>query len=110
MPDRDAKKYRISLNAAVFTSVWASAVIAAVLSFGTGAGAQEPVGEKTPADNTPGMVIEPTELPTTYPRGPYQVIFHARGNFVPPLHWSLGSGTLPQGITLDDSGSPHRGT
>jgi hypothetical protein len=106
MPDRDARKYRVSPNA-VFTSVWASAVVAAVLSFGTGAVAQEPVAEQTPADNAAGLVIEPMELPTTYPHGPYHVIFHAHGNYVPPLHWTLGSGTLPPGITLDDSGSLH---
>ncbi len=54
-----------------------------------------------------GLVIEPAELPATYPKGPYQVIFHARGNYVPPLHWSVESGTLPPGITLDDNGTLH---
>jgi hypothetical protein len=51
-----------------------------------------------------GLVIEPTELPTTYPHGPYQVLFHARGNYVPTLHWSIEKGALPPGITLDENG------
>jgi hypothetical protein len=51
-----------------------------------------------------GLVIEPAELPGTYPHGTYQVIFHARGNYVPVLRWSVASGALPPGITLDDNG------
>jgi hypothetical protein len=51
-----------------------------------------------------GLVIEPSELPGTYPHGPYQVIFRARGDYVPVLHWSVASGALPPGITLDDNG------
>src|SRR6267378_776129 len=51
-----------------------------------------------------GLVIEPSELPGTYPHGTYQVIFHARGNYVPVLRWSVASGALPPGIALDDSG------
>jgi hypothetical protein len=50
------------------------------------------------------LVIEPTELPGTYPHGTYQVNFRARGNYVPVLHWSVAGGTLPPGITLDDNG------
>jgi hypothetical protein len=61
----------------------------------------------TPGAASPeeGLVIEPDELPTTYPQGPYQVHFHARGNYVPVLHWKIKAGTLPPGITLDDNGS-----
>jgi len=51
-----------------------------------------------------GLVIEPVELPGTYPHGTYQVNLHARGNYVPVLHWSVASGALPPGITLDDGG------
>jgi len=54
-----------------------------------------------------GLVIEPTDLPDTYPRGPYQVGFHARGNYVPVLRWRLESGTLPPGIRLEDNGVLH---
>jgi hypothetical protein len=50
------------------------------------------------------MVIEPGELPATYPQGPYQIVFHARGNYVPTLHWRVDGGKLPPGITLSDEG------
>ena len=55
--------------------------------------------------NQNGLVIEPAELPLTYPHGPYQAGFHARGNSVPVLHWSVEKGTLPPGITLEDNGT-----
>jgi hypothetical protein len=55
-------------------------------------------------DKDEGLVIEPAELPTTYPHGTYQVAFHVRGNYVPVLHWRVTRGTLPPGITLDDNG------
>jgi hypothetical protein len=58
-------------------------------------------------DQEEGLVIEPTELPATYPRGPYQVVFRPRGKSVPPLRWKLEKGALPDGIKLDDSGLLH---
>jgi hypothetical protein len=61
----------------------------------------------TDKDTEGGLVIEPQELPGTYPHGPYQVNFHARGNYVPVLRWTIGSGALPPGIVLDDGGSLH---
>ena len=54
-----------------------------------------------------GLVIEPAELPATYPHGTYQINFHARGNYVPTLHWRVESGTLPPGIKLEDNGVLH---
>ncbi|HZW95775.1 MAG TPA: hypothetical protein VFF64_22705 [Candidatus Eremiobacteraceae bacterium] len=54
-----------------------------------------------------GLLIEPSDLPVTYPRAPYQVKFHARGNYVPVLHWKLESGALPPGIKLQDDGLLH---
>lgn len=60
--------------------------------------------DKDQSQDNGGLVIEPTELPGTYPRGPYEVNFHARGNYVPTLHWRVESGALPPGITLDDGG------
>jgi hypothetical protein len=54
-----------------------------------------------------GLVIEPAELPGTYPHGTYQVNLHARGNYVPVLRWSVGAGALPPGITLDENGTLH---
>jgi|SRR5580704_433120 hypothetical protein len=60
---------------------------------------------QTSQEQDEGLVIEPGELPSTYPRGPYQVNFHARGNYVPTLHWKVEKGALPPGITLDDNGA-----
>ena len=54
-----------------------------------------------------GLVIEPTELPPTYPRAQYHVFFHARGNYVPVLHWRVEKGALPPGLTLEESGELH---
>jgi hypothetical protein len=54
-----------------------------------------------------GLVIEPAELPGTYPYGPYQVNLLARGNYVPTLHWTVEKGALPPGIVLDESGLLH---
>jgi hypothetical protein len=59
---------------------------------------------QAPAD---GLVIEPNELPATYPHEPYHVFFHARGNYVPVLHWKIDKGALPPGLTLDDNGDLH---
>jgi Putative Ig domain len=56
-------------------------------------------------DDKDGLVIGPAELPVTYPQGPYQFVFYARGNYVPVLHWRVESGALPPGIKLDDSGT-----
>lgn len=54
-----------------------------------------------------GLVIEPAELPPTYPHGDYHIDFHARGNYVPTLHWRVESGALPPGIKLEDNGALH---
>jgi len=54
-----------------------------------------------------GLVIEPAELPLTYARGTYQVQLHARGNYVPVLHWHAEHGALPPGIRLEDNGLLH---
>ncbi len=61
--------------------------------------------DRTQGKNDDGLIIEPQELPETYPHAPYRVIFHARGNYVPVLHWSVSQGALPPGITLDDGGA-----
>lgn len=57
----------------------------------------------TQADQN-AVVIEPDELPVTYPKGAYQVNLRVRGNFVPVLQWSLEKGALPPGITLNEGG------
>jgi hypothetical protein len=51
-----------------------------------------------------GLVIEPEELPGTYPHGTYDVKFQPKGNYVPVLRWRLESGALPPGIQLADNG------
>src|ERR1700733_11313496 len=43
-------------------------------------------------DAAGGLVIEPTELPTTYPQGQYHVNFQGRGYFVPAVHLRGGGG------------------
>jgi hypothetical protein len=58
-------------------------------------------------DKDEGLVIEPGELPATYPHGPYQVNFHARGKYVPVLRWRVESGALPPGMKLEDNGVLH---
>jgi len=95
---------------------------ALMIAMGAGALGQAGAGQKAPPateveksgkaaaateNKEDALVIEPAELPGTYPHGTYQVIFHARGNYVPVLRWSVASGTLPPGITLDDNGVLH---
>jgi hypothetical protein len=58
-------------------------------------------------DKDEGLVIEPAELPATYPLGTFQVNLRARGNYVPPLRWRVESGALPPGIKLEDNGVLH---
>jgi hypothetical protein len=60
-----------------------------------------------PQNEDNGLTILPTELPDTYPHGPYHVLFYPRGNYVPVLHWKLKSGALPPGIKLEDNGLLH---
>ncbi len=59
------------------------------------------------ADTNEGLVMEPEELPQTYPHGEYHVQFQARGNYVPVLQWKVQSGTLPPGIKLEENGLLH---
>lgn len=69
--------------------------------------AQSSAPQKTDGETHDGLVIEPAELPLTYPHGPYEMRFHARGNFVPVLQWKIQSGSLPPGIKLEDNGWLH---
>jgi hypothetical protein len=85
-----------------------------VVSVGFGqAGAQATARQATagqsaaPQTSADDLVIEPAELPATYPHGQYHVFFHARGNYVPTLHWAVEKGALPPGLTLDDNGDLH---
>jgi hypothetical protein len=63
--------------------------------------------QDTDKDKDQGLVIEPAELPPTYPLGTFQVNLRARGNYVPPLRWRVESGALPLGIKLEDNGVMH---
>src|SRR4029077_17350265 len=65
---------------------------------------RQSAARQTSADE---LGMEPAELPGTYPHGPYHVLFHARGNYVPVLHWKVDKGALPPGLTLDDNGDLH---
>jgi hypothetical protein len=62
---------------------------------------------KTSQDADSELLIEPTQLPTTYPHGQYQVSFRARGTYVPTLHWKVEKGALPPGIKLEEYGLLH---
>ncbi len=81
-------------------------IAAFALAFQFAAWAQDAsAADQGTTEEGPGLTIEPTELPVTYPHGPYDVVFHGRGNYVPTLHWSVESGKLPPGITLDENGA-----
>jgi hypothetical protein len=81
--------------------------VAVGVAFGQ-AGAQATPGQSAPAQTSADeLIIEPAELPNTYPHGQYHVFFHARGNYVPVLHWTVEKGALPPGLTLDDNGDLH---
>lgn len=59
------------------------------------------------AQGEAGLVIESqSDLPDTYPRGPYNIRLVARGG-VPVLHWKVEKGALPPGIMLEDHGLLH---
>lgn len=86
---------------------WNALLCALLMAMAGMALAQDAAGQQAPADNpaSSGLVIEPPDLPQTYPHGPYQVALHAHGNYVPVLHWSVVSGTLPPGMALQDNGT-----
>jgi hypothetical protein len=94
----------------VFVGPFACALCVVVLGMCVAAVGQAPgaTDAEAPGKNADGgLVIEPIELPLTYPHGRYQVNFQGRGNFVPVLHWRLESGALPPGIRLEENGLLH---
>jgi len=94
---RRAGRPRTSVRVPAITTLAATIiVIVCAAAVAQNAGAQDN------AQN--GLIIEPAELPLTYPHGPYHAGFYVRGNYVPVLHWTLRSGTLPPGLTLQDNG------
>ena len=85
---------------------WALVMLMGAAAVGqTGATPVDPTSTgQASTDKAGGLVIEPKELPVTYPLEPYAVRLYGRGDYVPTLHWRLESGVLPQGITLSDNG------
>src|SRR6202162_1267407 len=64
-------------------------------------------GATTAPEQGPGLVIEnDSELPETYPQGPYELRFRAHGG-ISVLHWKLQKGSLPPGMKLEDNGLLH---
>jgi|SRR5271166_2550577 len=63
--------------------------------------------DKTAQDADVELVIEPKELPATYPHGQYLANFRLRGRFVMSPYWKLEKGTLPPGIKLEENGVLH---
>jgi hypothetical protein len=91
-------------------TAWKVVALAVALGAAFGlSGAQVTVAQTAAAQSaaSDGLVIEPAELPGTYPHGRYHVHFYAQGNYVPTLHWTVEKGALPPGITLDDNGDLH---
>jgi Putative Ig domain len=75
--------------------------------FGEGqASAQTNAAARTEVED--GLAIDSrSSPPKTYPHARYELIFQARGNSVPPLHWRVEKGTLPPGLSLEDNGVLH---
>jgi hypothetical protein len=71
---------------------------------------------QTPAQTAPApsttenenelFILNPSDLPDTYPKARYEVHFNARSG-VTPLHWRLEKGALPPGLKLQDDGLLH---
>jgi len=51
----------------------------------------------------PEVTLAPAQLPDATAGAPYAVTIQAAGG-VPPYHFSLGGGSLPSGLSLDDGG------
>ena len=104
-------KFRGMWQAGVLLTVWAGGPGLMVAQ--TEATAYEgQTGARTPSAGPPGeraLVIEnDSQLPDTYPQGPYLVRLAARGG-VAPVHWRVekSGGALPPGIKLEDDGTLH---
>jgi hypothetical protein len=96
-------RIRVCLAMAICTAAWVQAA-GQVNPPAPGAAPDKAEAGKSADD---GLVIEPMELPATYPHGEYHVLFQGRGNYVPVLQWKVESGTLPRGIRLEDNGLLH---
>jgi len=59
-----------------------------------------------PQGDTGPVIENDSELPDTYPHGPYELRFRAHGG-ISVLHWRLQKGSLPPGMKLEDDGLLH---
>ncbi|HVI07153.1 MAG TPA: Ig domain-containing protein [Candidatus Binatia bacterium] len=83
-----------------------TSAIALLALFTAGVAARAQAGQN-PAGANGGLVIQPAQLPATYPHGPYHIVLSAQGNYVPVLRWRIAGGALPPGISLDENGALH---
>lgn len=65
-------------------------------------GGRAPAQQKQPRVASP-LTIATEGLPKAYPRQDYRFALQAMGGVV-PYHWSVYAGSLPDGMTLDESG------
>jgi hypothetical protein len=87
--------------------LFASAAFMAACQLGVATTQQQQSDVPAGPQNQSGLVIEnDSELPPTYPRGPYEVRFRAHGG-ISVLHWRLQKGSLPPGMKLEDDGLLH---
>ena len=63
-------------------------------------------GEQQGPDESELIIENDLRLPDTYPHADYEFRFRARGG-VPPLHWRVEKGRLPEGIKLEHDGLLH---
>jgi hypothetical protein len=96
-------RWRLEFPRAAYFAAILCTLVTAVGSAPT----QDKPSQDKASQDSGGLLIEPAELPGTYPHGTYEVNFHARGNYVPVLHWRVESGTLPPGLKLEDNGALH---
>jgi hypothetical protein len=94
-PERDARYL-----------AWPLVIVLFLTAVSLSARAQTAPDDPPPDVDSP-LTISSTDLPNTYPHGPYNAFLETRGNLVPPPHWKVDSGTLPPGIRLEDNGQLH---
>jgi predicted GH43/DUF377 family glycosyl hydrolase len=79
----------------------AAAVVSVCLLAGCGKGGSGGGFVIPPADSGGDLDISPADLPVGMPGAPYSQVLSAAGGTT-PYTWSITSGSLPQGIDLDD--------
>lgn len=88
------------------------ALVVSLVSLGCAGGLQSNLAKQSPKPNQPptnpqnsasSVQITTTQLPAGTTGSPYDVSLTATGG-APPYVWSLGSGTLPDGLTMSSAG------